>query len=246
MEKNELHAHLDKITAKRIRLVAENAKGQFSSTWMFWGNKNDFYFGSKTMLGSFKVSLHENGVGYVAFHKPYFLNKKAEGIELSSRTVLEWRLPVPEALGAVHAASVLLPADYCRSGPLGDRARRQTIVFGVEDGCAAEIGIFLSREKHTTLEAKLLPLGHPIVMVSLENDLNVSVVVRLQSFDPRVLPTDEQRQSARGVLLEKSALSEDRENLNAMIWNKPGDGGVLQVIDVGGVSWKSRPITAQN
>lgn len=152
MEKSELEAHLDKILAKRIRLVAENSKGQFSSTWMFWGNKNDFYFGSKSMMGSFKVSLHENGVGYVAFHKPYFLSKKAEGIDLSSKTVLEWKLPVPKALGTVHAASVFLPADYCRSGPLTDRARRQTLVFGVEDGCAAEIGIFCRRKNTSRLK----------------------------------------------------------------------------------------------
>ena len=139
---DEYELRLNKAFSKRIRLVAENPHAQFSSTWMFWGNNSDFYFGAKSMLGSFKVSLHENGHGYVAFHNPYFLKKRDEGIDIPTKTVFEWALPKPTLSGVVHAASLILPADYCFAAPLNDRSRRNTLVLGIEDGCCAEIGVF--------------------------------------------------------------------------------------------------------
>ena len=44
---DEFERRLDKAFSDRIRLVAENPHGQFSSAWMFWGNNSDFYFGAK-------------------------------------------------------------------------------------------------------------------------------------------------------------------------------------------------------
>jgi IS5 family transposase len=92
---DDLERRLERAFSKKIRLAAENSAGQFSSVWMFWGNKNDFYFGSKSLLSSFKVSLHENGIGYVAYHKSFFLAKRAGGFDLPNKTTLEWKLPVP-------------------------------------------------------------------------------------------------------------------------------------------------------
>ena len=94
MNSDDLERTLERAFSKKIRLAAENSAGQFSSVWMFWGNKNDFYFGSKSLLSSFKVSLHENGIGYVAYHKSFLLAKRAEGFDLP-KTTLEWKLSVP-------------------------------------------------------------------------------------------------------------------------------------------------------
>src|SRR4051812_40656814 len=100
---------LDKAFSKHIRLVAENPHGQYSSAWIFWGRKSDFYFGAKNISGAFKVSLHENGRGYVAYDRLYFPKKRIEGIAIPAKTVLEWALPKPALSGAVHAASLILP-----------------------------------------------------------------------------------------------------------------------------------------
>jgi hypothetical protein len=240
LDTTELESRLDHAFSKRIRVVAENTKGHFSSTWMFWGNKNDFYLGSRIISGNIKVSLHENGIGYVGFDKKYFLEKQKQGIGLSGKTLLQWNLPIPKELGAVHAASVLLPADYClRSEPLSHSERRQTLILGVEDGCTAEVGVFLSRELHTTLEAKFLPLWRPLFVVTLDNGLRVSIVARSKDFDASVLPKDEQMKLSKCTLLNQDAISTG-DNLNAMLWNNPGYGGTLQVIDVGGVRWKNQ------
>lgn len=208
---------------KRIRLTAANSAGRLSSVWMFWGNRNDFYFGAKSLLGSFKVSLHENGIGYVAYHKSYLFDKRAQGIDLPNKKVLDWKLPVPAQQGAGHAASLILPSNYYRSGPLSDKAQSKTLVFEVEDNCAAEIGVFLSRETHETLEAKLLPIGYPIFTINLENGLRVSIVARSREFDPAVLPSNAQLQSAKSTPLVRPDQLAEHADLNAMIWNDPGE-----------------------
>jgi hypothetical protein len=74
---DEFERSLDKAFSDRFRLVAENPHGQFSSAWMFWGNNSDFYFSAKIISDRIKVSLHENGRGYVAYDKPYFEKKRA-------------------------------------------------------------------------------------------------------------------------------------------------------------------------
>ncbi|MFT0879821.1 hypothetical protein VRZ08_24880 [Rhodopseudomonas sp. G2_2311] len=230
----EIEKRIDALFKDRVRLIAENASGGFSSAWMFWGNRNDFYLGSKTLLGSFKVSLHENGRGYIAYQKQYFLKKREEGISIPAKTVFEWELPKPAALGAVHAASLLLPSDYFTGAGPSESARKKTLVFGVEPGCAAEFGIFLSHENMQTLEPKFAKMGHPIVMVTLENKLNVSIVARSRTFNPTVLPTAEMFAKSKSIQLQKEPTHEQK-NLNAMIWNAPKDGEALQVIDVGGL-----------
>lgn len=238
MTLDEFELKIDKAFSKRIRLVAENSRAQFSSAWMFWGNKSDFYFGAKSILGALKVSLHENGRGYVGYHKPYFMKKRAEGIAIPAKTALEWALPQPGPLGAVHAASLILPADYCRAASLSDSARKNTLLLGIEDGCCAEIGVFISHEHPSTLEAKLIELGRPMFVITLDNKIHVSLVARSRSFDRASLPSDEQTARTGALLLDGTP---DSDNLNATLWNDPGDGGALQIIDVGGVRWKNVP-----
>ena len=70
--------------------------------------------------------------------------------------------------------------------------------------------------------------------------MHVSRVARSRPFDRASLPSDEQTARARALLLGTEGIP-DNDNLNAMIWNNPGDRGTLQVIDVGGVRWNNCP-----
>jgi hypothetical protein len=83
----------------------------------------------------------------------------------------------------------------------------------------------------------LTAVGKPMFVVTLKNEMHVSLVARSQPFDRTCLPSVEQTARAQRLLLELP----DHDNLNAMLWNDPGDGGTLQVIDVGGVRWKDHP-----
>lgn len=225
---------INQVFSKRLRVVAENPQGRFSSTWIFWSNKSDFYFSAKSTSGSLKISLHKNGRGYVGFHRPYFEKKIAEGINIPSKTRFEWELPKPKEFGVVHAASILLPADYCRSS-LSEDASKKTLALGIEDNCTAEIGVFLSYEGKETLEEKFKNIGNPIAMVTLDNLINVSIVVRSGPFDPAILPTPEQYSNGRMFLLQTASVIEEH-NLNAIMFNEPKDGEALQVVDIGGLS----------
>jgi hypothetical protein len=233
MTTDDWEARIDRAISKGIRLAVENSRGQFSASWIFWGRKNDFYFGAKSVSGEIKVSLHENGRGYLGYDKLYFQRKQVEGIAIPAKTIREWALPVPNSVGAVHAASLLLPADFCFGPPLTDRARRNTFVLGIEDGSCAENGAFLSHEHPTTLGPKLDAIAKPMFTITLDNELHVWLVARAKRFDPACLPSKEQTARARSLAL----ISELRfdEPFNAIAWDAPVDGGAIRVIDVGGV-----------
>lgn len=240
MTKEELERRLDQAFAKRIRIVAENSRGKFSSSWIFWGRKNDFYFGAKSISGAIKVSLHENGHGYVGYDKGYLARKREEGIVIPAKTAREWALPVPGERGAVLAASLILPADYCYGDPLSDQARKNTLVLSIEDGSQLEVGVFLSREHPKSLESKLGKVGTPIFAITLDNSVHISLVFRSRQFDRAVLPSEEQTARARAQMLTTQPMPENSEVLNAIFWDAPEDGGALRVTDVGGVRWRKR------
>ncbi len=242
MSRDEIERQIDKAISSRIRIAAQNSRGQFSSCWIFWGHKNDFYFGAKSITAAIKVSLHANGRGYVAYDKSYFERKRAEGIAIPAKTAREWRLPVFASSGAVHAASLILPADYCYGDPLTDRSRRNTFVIGINDGSQLEVGVFLSRESPKTLEGKLCTVGMPMFAATLDNAMHVSLVARARPFDRTMLPTEEQIAGARSQMLTTKSMPEN-DVLNAILWDAPADGGALRVIDVGGVRWKKYETT---
>jgi hypothetical protein len=236
MNREELEKRIDGSFAKnRARIAVESPSGKLSSRWLFWAKRSDFYFGAKSAAGALKVSLHENGRGYLGFHKPYWLSKKENGVDIPSKTLTEWALPNPAATGAVHVASVVLPADFCMSEPLAESEKKKTWVLAIEKGCAAEVCIFLSNEDQHTLEPKLENIGSPLVMFTLDNQLKVSIVVRSRAFDPSILPTNEQFQRAKRVQLAKSEDLPFDRTLNAMFWKDPKDGGAIEVVDVGGI-----------
>ncbi len=94
---------------------------------------------------------------------------------------------------------------YCSAGPLDDRSRRNTAVLGIEVGCCAEIGVFLSREGPETLEATFSSAGLPTFAITLDNKVHVSLVARSRRFDPSCFPTPEQAARAGYLRLTTGA-----------------------------------------
>lgn len=232
----DLEESLDRAFKKRIRIAVENERQEHSSSWIFWGNQNDFYFGAKSAAAAIKISLHSNGLGYVGYDKKYFNETRGSGFELPQKSVTEWKLPTPSPKGAVQVASLFLPADFCNKLANADSRLKKTLVLQVAPKHAAEIMIFYSREGIETLEGKFLQIGHPLFAVGLENGLLVSMVARLSPFDPNVLPSTEQMSRSRMVPLVHPDEIDQSSTFNGMFWNKPDDGGVLQIVDIGGIS----------
>jgi hypothetical protein len=144
---DDLKTKLDRAFKKRIRIAVENERQEHSSSWIFWGNKNDFYFGAKSTAAAIKVSLHANGIGYVGYDNKYFNDRRNKGFELPQKSVTEWKMPQPNAKGAVQVASLFLPADYCNKLVNPENRLKSTLVFQVAPQHAAEIMIFRSQEK---------------------------------------------------------------------------------------------------
>jgi hypothetical protein len=246
MTPTELDAVLNRNFRRTIRIVGENTASQFSSMWSFLGGNDGFYLASRTLLNTFKVSLHANNSrGYLAFAKPYFLEKTAEGrLTRPTRTVHEWSLPDPGDVGAALAVSIKLPADFMRSPAHPYCSQGKALIFGIEPTNALEIGIFLSREGRATLEEKFVPIGHPLFEVAIEDWLNVMIVVRSVAFDATCLPSAEQISTVQFSPLEPIEQQTNLSNLNMTLWNAPQDGAPLQVIDIGGLTIKPTQTTA--
>jgi hypothetical protein len=239
VSREEFEAAINKNFKKTIRIVGENSSGQFSNMWTFVGGNDGFYLGSRNIFNAFKVSLHaNNNRGYVAYTKSYFNTKRAEGwLANEKKAVYEWDLPVTGEVGATHAVVVRLPAQFMRQHEHPYVSQKKALVFGIEDGCALEVGIFLSRESHATIEGRLIKIGTPLCEVAIDNWLKVHIVVRSASFDSACLPNQSQITGAIATPLDAAAHLHST-NLSAMLWNDPGDGGTLQIVDVGGVSHK--------
>lgn len=245
MNAPDLERAIDTLFAKNtVRIVAENPHGRFSSVWRFWAYNNDFYFTARTMTNALKVSFHENGRGYLGYNKQYLLAKKADGFDIGEKTKHEWALPIPGPIGATHAASVILPADYCCSENPRATAESKVMIYGVESGCAVEIGLFLSYEDSATLEPKLVKLGHPLVMFTLDNSLKVSIVARSRDFNPSELPSSERTNLAKRTQLAKTENLPFDRALNMAFWEAPRDGEAIRVVDIGGVTIQKTPTAA--
>jgi hypothetical protein len=88
-------------------------------------------------------------------------------------------------------------------------------------------------------EKKLSKFGLPLVRTDLDNGESVSVAVRATAFDSATLPSQEKLNNAGLKALSLKGLPErgaERSNLTAVLFNKPVDGGSLQLIEVGGVT----------
>lgn len=239
MERAEREAALDRNFRKLVRIVGENAGGQYSSIWSFKGGRDGFYFSARSTFKLLKVSLHaNNNTGYLAFTREYFLSQQADGKLLSSgKSIHEWPLPVPDQLGAVQAASIKLPSKYMVSERHAYVTQGKVLIFGIEPESALEIGIFLANESAITLEEKFRRIGSvPVFEVSVDGWFNVNIVVRSVDFDPIILPTSQQLNSAAVTNLVELDREEPMHGLNAMLWNAPAAREALQIIDVGGVT----------
>jgi hypothetical protein len=238
MDRAQVVATLDRNFRKLIRIVGQNSAGQYSSMWSFKTGNDGFYFSSRGLLNLLKVSLHANNhTGYLAFDRKFFDRQSAEGaINRPTKTVHQWCLPSPGALGAIKVASIKLPADLMCETEHEYVRQLKAVVFGIAPSCALEIGIFLSKEPKASLEDKFVRIGMPLVHASIAGWCDVSVVVRSTDFDRSLLAKNEKLSSRDMIPFVKIEVGETVPNLNVVLFNGPKDGEALQIIEVGGVS----------
>ena len=240
MQRDKAFAEFERRFRKdKIRFVVGIPGGCYSGVWSAWGNKNDYYLGSRGALWSLRISLHKSLICRLAFtEKQMALLKEQELNAPTDRAIVKWRRVPAPVEGAVHVVSVIFPTDYLRLPPPEGTSTLILRFNAAPPGKAVEFSFFFSREAEATLEAKLLRIGMPLVWTSLDNGETVSIVAREMEFDRTIIPSEARLAESLRFYDKAAFLDEGGElnNLTGMLWNKPKDGESLHVIEISGIA----------
>jgi hypothetical protein len=232
-----------RVNSANFRFAVGNPASGYSTTWTAFGNRGDYYIGSRVFMGSQKISLHASGICRVALTNKQHDALLEDGLDQpADRAMTKWRRPKTPDVGAVHVASILFPTDYLKltEEPKGTHKKPLFIFDAAPAGQAVEMGFFYSREDQAAMEERYLRIGHPIVCTTLESGEHVTAIARITEFDRSLLPSQEIMDKTPGNILSKEVLEikDSLPNLTASFWNAPGDGGTLKLIEVGGIVLK--------
>jgi hypothetical protein len=248
-EQETFEQFTDRINRANFRFAVGHPSRGFSTVWTAFGNRDDYYIGSRSFMGSQKVSLHTSGICRVALTSRQYDMLAEQGLpQPADRAATKWQRPRTPRTGAAHVASIIFPTDYLRimDEPKGTRKKPLFIFEPAPPGQAIEFGIFYSREDEAAMEERYRQIGQAIVHTTLEGGEQVTVVARISSFDQAWLPLPAQMNTTRGNIISRAVLdtSGDLPNLTATLWNESGDGGTLKLVEIGGASLKRNPLGA--
>jgi hypothetical protein len=228
---------------EKVRFAVRSPDERYSAAWLTRDNKkSDFYIGARSVMSSFKISLHASGECRLAFDKTYIVSDVARGlipVETGRALVKWWRSPTP-AVGAALVVALVFPTDFLHlDAPTATEKKPIVFLQAAPQGKAVEIGFFYSREPVNTLEPKLLEFGIPLFWTDLANGDMVWMVGREADFDATALPSAETLNSISGRILDPDGFtkaSAERRSLTAHLWNAPKDNEALVIIEVGGIA----------
>jgi hypothetical protein len=237
---DQVETFIQRLNRTNFRFAVGSAEAGHSATWTAFGTGSEYYIGARHAMGSSKISLHQSGTCRVALTEKHFNALPGNGLtQPPDRALVKWkRAPTPD-IGAAHVASIIFPIEFLKLPEPQGTQKKPLIIFGAASpDKAVEIGFFYSREAPTTLEPKLLQIGHPIVCTTLDNGEMITVVAKEADCDRAVLPSQETLDRSPMNILSKDvqAIEDQQKNLTGMFWNNPGDAGSLMMIEVGGLS----------
>lgn len=223
--------------SKRIRFAVEGDDGRYSTSWAMWEHRDTIYIASRSLGSKIKVSLHPHGGYRLAFTKEFHPVVRDRSQAFAARDFAVWPRPELDGNIALPVAVLCFPGDYLRSGPPPSAPKTPYLVFQVpQAGWAAHLGFFLSKAPAGELEAFLLTFGQPIFRWEFEDGSSISVASWIKEFDPGVLPNGKVQASIVPLTETGEIGSADiGVGLTGMIWNKPGPGVPLYLIEVGGL-----------
>jgi hypothetical protein len=222
---------------KRLRFAVEGPDGRFSTAWATWEKNDTVYAAGRSIGGAIKISLHlpDRGGYRVAYTKDFYAKVRDR---VPQREIVTWPRPEVSEKDVVLIASICFPTDFMRSGPPPSSRNKKYLILGApKSGRAANVGFFLSRAGKEAIEASA-PKGHmPIVGWVFEDGTSISLVAWEREFDPGVLPKSGEPLKGATVIGFGPIVPEGTgAHPTMMLFNEPGPGIPLQIIEVGGVS----------
>lgn len=231
---------------ERLRFAVEGPDGRFSTAWSTWEKNDTVYVAGRTSGRFIKVSLHlpDKGGYRLAYDKPFYLTIKER---VPQREIVTWPRPEVSERDVVLVASICFPTDFMRSGPPPSSRDKKYLILGApHSGRAANVGFFLSRAGTEAIAASA-PRGHmPMVGWVFDDGTSISLVAWESEFDPAVLPRPGEPLKGATVMTF-GPIDHERPggNPTMMLFNEPGPGVPLQIIELGGVSLRPyRPDTS--
>jgi hypothetical protein len=225
---------------KKARFAIEGPGGRFSTPWPTWEHGDTIYIVGRNLGGVLKVSLHPVGGYRLAFTKEFHPQAKKRTRSFATRDLVVWPKPDLSGNEAALIASLCFPTDHLRSGPPPASARKQYLLLQAPaPGRATNVGFFLSRAPAEALETAFLQIGKPLFRWDFDDATSISVVAWESGFDPSVLPNKINPRAILPLLGSREIRPERYHDLTAMIWNEPGSGVPLQIIELGGLSLRA-------
>jgi hypothetical protein len=234
---------------KRLRFAVEGPDGRFSTAWATWEKNDTVYVAGRTTGGAIKVSLHPREMGgyRLAYTKDFYAKVRDR---VPQREIVTWPTPEVSEREVVLVVSICFPTAFMRSGPPPSSQKRKYLILGVsQSGRAGYVGFFLSRAGKEAIEASA-PRGHmPIVGWSFDDGTSISLVAWESEFDASVLPRSGEPLKETTVISFGPIVPERTgANPTMMLFNEPGPGIPLRIIELGGASLRpyrldtSRPV----
>jgi hypothetical protein len=110
-----------RLTRKKFGFAVGTPAGHYSSVWYALGQKSDYYIGTRSFMGSQKISLHRTtptSTCRLALSREQLAELKEQWRDApDDRAFVEWRHELAPVDGFVHVVSLIFPTDYLRQPP---------------------------------------------------------------------------------------------------------------------------------
>ncbi|RVO81903.1 hypothetical protein [Sinorhizobium medicae] len=230
---------------RKARFAVEGPEGRFSTAWATWEHADTIYIAGRTIGGFLKVSLHPVGGYRLAFTKEFHPRVKDRAAAFSTRDLALWPKPDVSGHTAVLVTSLCFPTDFLKSGPPPSSSAKQYLILQAPlAGRAAYVGFFLSDScSIEVLEPFFLSRNmKPFIRWDFDDRSSISMVAWENAFDHSMLP----KISAPSAIVPltdtgKIGPEELGDDLTGLLWNKPGPGAPLRIVELGGISLARGP-----
>lgn len=217
---------------------------RLSSIWSLVANKTDVYVGVRSLMGSFKMSIH-GAEGYrrchIALTKEYWPNV-AEKIEppMESRDFNAWAMPSCNG-GAAEIASIWFPRDHQLkdAGKITAKPSKPVHMLPpAPPGRAVRLRLLEMRESPTRVtnygSDTVQLLGH----FDLDDGRKIALVYGREKFDASRLRLVRKGQGGGRLFDPDTALApgETLSDLAAVAWAEPEDGASIHITELHGFS----------
>lgn len=236
-------------TSKKLRFAVGGDGRPYSARWSVWAHNCNVYIASAPFGHAMKLSLHgDDGspVCQLGHTGKYYSERIASRADAAGRAFIRWkRRPTPQ-YGVAQVVSLQFPADYLTKSPPNASRKKPVLVFPPGGpGTMVEIGVFYSRISPEMAGEHLSRTSTAIGWFALPNGDYVWVAGRVREYDPPVLPSGAWLSAGNPIPIRTRIWTESEKieairasqggKASAIVFNRPADGHVLGIIEVGGL-----------